>query len=367
MMGAEATFLREIEDAASSASASRRGEMVRRITDLFLGRSDELTADDLSLFDDVIVRLAAKIETHARALLARRLAPVRNAPPQVIRMLAYDYAIEVAGPVLSQSPGLDDKILVEIANTRGREHMLAISHRASLSEAVTDALIELGDRGVLLNVLDNYGASFSDRGFSVLVSRSESDDIIAEFVGLRPEIPSGLLTALVAKASQRVRARLEASHPRAKAEVRRAVAEAAGRVEAQWLSASVDYTAAQASIESLRRAGQLNEGAVAAFAKNGAYAETIAALAAMCDLPLQFVGQAMARDRSEALMVIAKAVGASWSTAREILILRARRGIIPSGEVLQRLARFERLQTGTAQEIVRVYRDRARSKAAPAT
>lgn len=362
-MGAEATFIREVEDAAANASASRRGEMVYRITNLFLSKSDELTADDLSLFDDVIVRLTAKIETHARALLARRLAPVRNAPPHVMRMLAYDYAIEVAGPILSQSSRLDDKVLIEVARTRGQDHRLAISHRASLSEAVTDALIELGDRSVLLDLLDNHGASFSEGGFATLVGRSDGDDMLAEFVGSRPEIPSDLLSTLIAKASQRVRAKLEASHPRAKTEVRRAVAEAAGRVEAQWLSTAIDYSAAKATIDSLRRAGQFNEAAVAALAKSGAYAETVAALAAMCDLPLQFVGQAMARDRSEALMVIAKAAGVTWSTAQEILTLRARRGVIPNGEILQRLARFERLQAGTAQEIVRVYRIRTRAKA----
>ena len=79
--------------------------------------------------------------------------------------------------------------------------MLAIAQRGSLSEAVTDVLVELGDREVVLNAVDNYGASFSDHGFTVLVSRSEGDDLLAEMVGSRSEIPSPLLTALVAKAS----------------------------------------------------------------------------------------------------------------------------------------------------------------------
>jgi uncharacterized protein (DUF2336 family) len=365
-MIAESTFVREIEDATASASPSRRGEMVRKITDLFISKSQELTVEDLSIFDGVIVRLSATIEQHARALLARRLAPFRNAPPHIIRLLAYDDAIEVAGPVLSQSARLDDKTLVEIARAKGQAHMLAISHRGSLSETVTDVLVELGDREVVLNTVDNYGASFSDRGFSALVSRSEGDDVLTEFVGLRPEIPLTLLTVLVAKASQGVRAKLEASHPRAKANVRRAVAEAADRVEAQLLSTCLDYTTAQASIDSLQRAGRLDESALAAFAKAGAYAETIAALATMCDLPLKFVEQAMARDRSEALMVVAKAVGLSWSTANEILMLRVKRGIISRSEIVQRLARFEKLQSATAQEIVRVYRSRAQTKATPA-
>jgi len=100
---------------------------------------------------------------------------------------------------------------------------LAISQRGALNEIVTDALVELGNREVVLNALDNFGASFSNRGFSVLVSRSQGDDFFAELVGSRPEIPSDLLVALVAKASQDVRSKLEAAHPRAKASALRAV------------------------------------------------------------------------------------------------------------------------------------------------
>lgn len=362
-MTAEPSFIKEIENAVAGASVNRRGEMVRKVTDLFVSRWDEFSADDLSLFDDVILRLAAEIEQQARALLAQRLAPIRTAPPRIIRLLAFDDAIEVAGPVLAQSARLDDETLVEIARTRGQAHMLAISQRGSLSEAVTDVLVELGERAVVLNTVDNHGASFSDRGFSLLVGRSEGDDELAEFVGSRPEIPAPLLTALVAKASQAVRAKLEASHPRAKAEVHRAVAEAAGRIEAQVLSTSLDYGVALATVKRLQQSGQLNDGALAAFAKAGAYAETIAALATICNLPLQFVEQAMARDRSESLMVLAKAVNLSWSTVQDILVLRAEKGIISRSEIVQRLARFERMQSATAQEIVRVYRNRAQAKA----
>ena len=365
-MTAELSFIKEIENAIAGASTDRRREMAGKVTDLFVGRSDEFSAEDLAVFDDVIVRLAAEIEEQARALLSRRLAPIRNAPPRIIRLLARDDDIDVAGPVLAQSAQLSDEALVEIARTKGQAHMLAIAQRGSLSEVVTDVLVELGDREVVLNAVDNYGANFSDHGFTVLVHRSEGDDRLAEFVGARPEIPTPLLTALVAKASAAVRAKLEASHPRAKAAVHRAVAEAAGRVEAQLASTALDYTAALEAVDSLQRSGQLNESALASFAKTGAYPETIATLAAMCDLPLQFVEQAMGRDRSEALMVIAKAVNLSWATAQEILLLRAERGVISRSEIVQRLAQFERLQSATAQEIVRVLRSRSQAKAVSA-
>lgn len=358
-MPSDLAFIREVDSAVAGASTGRRSVMLRKITDLFVNGSDEFSSEDLAIFDDVLIRLAAEIEQSARELLGKRLAPIRNSPPQIIRVLAFDDAIAVAGPVLAQSARLDDKTLVEIARTKGQDHMLAISQRPLLSELVTDVLVELGDREVVLNTVDNYGANISDFGFSALVHRSEGDDLLAELVGSRPEIPSPLLIALVAKASQAVCAKLEASHPRAKAVVRRAVAEAARRIEVQALSTSLDYTAALASIESLQRSGKLDEAALAALAQRGAYAEVIAALAVMCDLSLQFVERAMMRDRSETLVVITKAIDLSWSTVNEIMVLRAKKGFVAQSEIGQRRARFDRLQTATAKEIIRPHRAQA--------
>jgi uncharacterized protein (DUF2336 family) len=245
--------------------------------------------------------------------------------------------------------------------------MRAISRRGSLSEAVTDVLVAFGDREVVLDTVDNYGASFSDQGFSVLVRRSEGDDMLAEFVGSRPEIPSHLLSTLVAKASETVRIKLEAAHPRARTEVRLAVAEASGRLDERLLCASHDYAAALASVEALQQSGLLNERALAAFAKDGAYLETTAALATMCDLPLQFVELSMARDPSETLLVLAKSLDLSRSTVNEMLLLRAKKGLISRGEIAPRLSRFERLKSATAQEIVRVLRVRAQANTSAPT
>jgi hypothetical protein len=50
-----------------------------------------------------------------------------------------------------------------------------------------------------------------------------------------------------------------------------------------------------------------------------------------------------------------------------MLLLPAKKGLISRGEIAQRLARFERLQTATAQEIVRVFRERAHAKTSAAT
>jgi uncharacterized protein (DUF2336 family) len=363
-MTIDAAFINEIENAIAGASPHRRSEMLRKVTELFISDADQFSGEDVSIFDDVIVRLSAVIEEAARQLLAKRLAPIRNAPPQTIRLLAFDDSFDVAEPVLAQSLRLDDQTLIEIAKTKGQRHMLAISYRGSLSEAVTEVLVELGDQEVVLGTVDNYGASISDQGFSVLLDRAEGDDVLAELVGTRPEIAPHLVCALVAKASDTVRAKLEAAHPAARTEIRQAVAKASGRVDVRPLSDWREYSAALALVEKLHQAGKLDERALAAFAKCGDYRETVAALALMCNLPLQFVELSMGRDRSETLLAIAKSLNLSASTVNEILLLRAARGAIADGEISQRLARFERLQRATAQQIVAAFRVSGQTKTA---
>ena len=78
--------------------------------------------------------------------------------------------------------------------------------------------------------------------------------------------------------------------------------------------------------------------------KRGAFEQVVVVLAVMSNLPLQFVERSMTRDQSENLVVIAKAIGLSWSTVNDILVLRAKRGFLAEGEIVQRLERFNRLQ-----------------------
>ena len=74
------------------------------MTDLFVIGANQYSEEQIALFDDVIARLAGEIEGWARADLANRLATVPSAPLGVIKDLAGDDIIDIAAPVLSQSP-----------------------------------------------------------------------------------------------------------------------------------------------------------------------------------------------------------------------------------------------------------------------
>ena len=111
-------LISDIEQAIAGRS-SQTGAMLQRITELFLIHAGHYSTDQLSVYDDVLEMLIDKVEVSARAALAQRLAPLADPPAQAIRKLARDNAIEVAEPVLAQSPALDDDTLSEIATTKG--------------------------------------------------------------------------------------------------------------------------------------------------------------------------------------------------------------------------------------------------------
>src|ERR1044072_5447979 len=161
-MNARQSLMDELEDAVRHGSREQRMDTLRRVTDLFLISPQQFDTEQIALFDDVLTHMIARGETKARAELAKRLAPVDQAPNEVIRQLAHDDEIAVAGPVLSQSARLSTADLVGIAEQKGQAHLLPIAGRSVVEQQVTDVLVDRGDRNVVHRLAGNTGASFSE-------------------------------------------------------------------------------------------------------------------------------------------------------------------------------------------------------------
>lgn len=357
-MAIDLSLVSALDHAIAVGSDGRRAEMLRHVTDLFIVQAPKFSDKEIELFDDVIARLAVDIELSVRSLLAIRLAPVRNAPPKTIRLLAFDDAIEVAAPVLSQSERLSDADLVANAREKGQGHMLAISRRPHLSEIVTDVLIERGDQQVLLSTVGNHGARISNSGFAKIVQSSDTDEMLAISVGARQEIPLYLFRQLLLKASERVRQKLEAAQPALASQIGEVVSEVAERIETAAVEQTRDYGAALAAVGKLRHSAELDDGSLMSVAQTGDEDEVIAALAIMCELPIPFVEKTITQQQTEVLLVMARATGLSWPTVKAILTLHEGRRALSERKIAQLLASYERLKRQTAQEIMRFYRAR---------
>jgi uncharacterized protein (DUF2336 family) len=358
-------LLDELEAALSSGSNTRRIEMLTRITDLFVGGAPVYSDTQIGLFDDVMVRLVQTIEAKARARLSHRLAPIANAPASIIYMLAFDDDIDVAHPVLSQSERLGERELLANAASKSQQHLAAIAQRKSLSEAVTDVLVERGDRYVVHSVVKNSGARFSDAGFRMLIKRSTGDDALATEVGRRADIPRPHFLMLLEKASNAVRARLAAENPLAGAAVEGVVAEVAGGIRSEVRNASPDFAAAQAEVERQNRIRRIGEAEIYQYARERKFEETAIALSLLCDTPIDVVERALLDPGAEIVLILAKVADLSSTTTKAILLLRAADRGMSANDLDQALMSFNRLQPETARRVLGFFRTRVKRPAEP--
>jgi len=354
-MAVPASLLPELEEVVQYGSAEKRAETLRRITTLFLDGAAVFSKDHVALFDDVIGCLIEEIEAKALAELARRLAPVPNPPANVVKTLAENDDIAVAGPVLRQGK-LEEPALKQIAETKGQAHLLALSVRASLSAALSDILVTRGDRDVARAVATNKKAQLSENAFTTLVKRAEGDNVLAEKVGLRTDIPPRLFRQLLMQATDVVQKRLLAqAKPDTQIEIRRILAKVSDEVAAK--AAPRNYAAALEAVRALHKERKLTEADIAEFAKSGKYEETIAALATICAVPVEVVDRLMSGDRADPVLILARAANFTWATVRDVM--NARPGPKPSSQVLDEAREnFERLTSATAQRVVRFWQVR---------
>ncbi len=358
-------LLDELEAALASGSNTRRIEILTRITDLFVGGASSYSDDQIGLFDDIMARLITTIEAKARVKLSHRLAPVANAPSNVIHMLAFDDDIEVARPVLTHSERLDERALLANASSKSQQHLHAISQRRTLSEAVTDILVERGDRDVVHSVVRNSGARFSDAGFRMLVKRSTDDDALATDVGRRRDIPRQHFLKLLERASNTVRTRLAAENPQAGSTIEGVIAEVAGGIRNDARNASPDFAAAQAAVEKLNRLHRIGEAEIYQYARDRKFEETAIALSMLCDTPIDVVERALLDPGAEIILILAKVAGLSSTTTKQILLLRAADRGMSAKDLDNALSSFNRLQPDTARRVLGFFRTRVKKPAEP--
>ena len=354
-MGAPASLLPELEDVVQHGTAEKRAETLRRITSLFLDGAAAFNDHHVALFDDVIGALITEIESKTLAELARRLAPIPNAPAGVVYKLATNDDIAVAGPVL-KAGNIADPDLMAIAENKGQAHLLALSSRPGINEALSDILVSRGDRDVARSIADNAEARISEGAFTTLVNRAQRDGVLAEKVGMRTDIPPRLFRQLLMQASDVVQKRLlAAAKPETQAEIRKVLAKVTDEVGAK--AAPRSYTTALATVRALHKERKLTEADIAQYAESGKYEETIAALATLCAVPVEVVDRLMNGERADPVLILARSAGFGWPTVKAVICARPMPKPRPQA-MEAAFENFERLTAATAQRVVRFWQVR---------
>jgi uncharacterized protein (DUF2336 family) len=188
--------------------------------------------------------------------------------------------------VLTRSEVLDDEALITFSKTKSLDHLLAISHRKTMSENLTDVLVQRGDQQVLLNMVRNIGARFSENDFNTLIKHAQGNDELADCVGSRPDLPRELFERLVGEASEVVRAKLKAERQFGADDVDNAISAVAAQLRSQADAKNPHGTAVQSEVEALHQVGKLDSAKVSEWAEAGSFEKVAASLALMAKMPV---------------------------------------------------------------------------------
>jgi hypothetical protein len=352
-MSQAVSIIGEVEQALHDASSGKRSEVLRRVTDLFVGEAEHFSADQTALFDSVLGQLVSHIESRAAVELSQRLAPIPNAPLQTVRHLAAHDDIAVSGPILEKSERLSDDDLVAIAKTKSQAHLAKIANRARLNETVTEVLVDHGDAEVANTLAGNAGAQFSKLGMAKLVMRADGDDRLAESIGRRNDIPPHVYRQLLTQASDLVRSKMLASAPAGSQDlVKSLMAEIAAQVTPKAGSMH-HYAAAQRAMTGFAQDTELVKRKTMEFANLKRRTETAVGLSILSGVPAEQIDRLLHTANGFGLMVLCKSLAMEWQDA--YVVIMASHAAEQSVELREQYAA---LTAPSAQRVLRFWQGR---------
>jgi len=351
------SVIQTLEGALASADPARREAVLTHVTDMFVGGCGHYSPVQVQLFDQVFLKLSRDIELRARRRLAERLATAEHVPAATARELAHDPSAEVAAPILRNVLQLDDSDIIAVASNGSDDHLLAISGRAQIGEAVTDVLVDRGGPAVVRELAGNDSAKLSDISFGKLVARADADPMLAAAVGNRRDIPRHHFITLIRNASAAVRIKLATAEPDFAREVSDTVADIVAQIGREAGIVSTDPAAARAEAARLMHPERSGDFDTAAAARARKLDQTVTALSLLGHVPHDIAERALSEDKPDMLMIIARVGGLSWKSLKDMLHIHARHEL-DIDELLRARKDYEHLQVETAREVLARYRAR---------
>lgn len=348
MVSTSALLISELE-AIDGWPPERWAGTLHQIAKLFLCRAPGLTADQVALFDDVIVRLMDHVDTPALAKASQQLAEAKCAVPRTFWRLALHGDESVSLPIV-KSARLMPELILEVARSGSPKQRLAIACRHLVDPSVSEVLMKSADPAIYHALAENLGATLSEADCARLVQISESDHGLAQKLIRRLDIPDPFKRKIRAKLDEARMRHLNAMPRVLRDQIEDTVAKTGASLADLDLSACA---AAQAGMAELNRKGQLKDTTINRFAVRGEYTNVVAALAFLTGTPVEVILPLVASDNVEGLVLACKACRLDWATATSIVNHRPDHAPIAAAELQKARKTFDEISLSAAQRAVR--------------
>lgn len=184
----------EIEAGEIPKDLGTRRALAKRLADVICIPASSITPQERHMAGDILVELLRDTDIELRESVARRLVMLNEAPRTILIILATD-DIRVARHVLEKSKSLTDSDLIRICKKVSMEHRRVMAGRRHVSDAVVDNMVQFLEEEVVLKLLKNKNAHFSETAIQRILTVSRSVPSYVEPLIKRDELrPSHGLT-----------------------------------------------------------------------------------------------------------------------------------------------------------------------------
>ena len=246
--------------AMNPQSGASREEIYLAVASLYRIQGAGLNERERELMRDILRRLTRDVEMAIRIALAQRLADDVTAPHDLI-MLLVDDTIEVARPLIINSPLLTEADVLKLIAQAGIGHHEAVAGRPNIGIPVTDALSRSDSETVLMALVRNATAKISSTGYETLVKKSRTLSGLQEPLIHRPDLPPQLATDMCEWVSDALRAYIKNNYSMPSKSVDEALSKATAVLKSEPAGPKdPPADSAQKLIEKMAASGQLKAG-----------------------------------------------------------------------------------------------------------
>jgi uncharacterized protein (DUF2336 family) len=246
--------------AMNPQGGASREEIYLAVASLYRIQGAGLNQRERDLMREILRRLTLDVEMAIRIALAQRLAEDTTAPHDLILLLVDD-SIEVARPLILNSPLLSETDVLQLVAHGDVKHQEAVAARPHIGVPVTDALAKSENESVLMALVRNVTAKISDASYQALVEKSRALTGLQEPLVKRPDLPPQLATSMCEWVSDALKSFIKTNYQMAPKAVESALADAARAVKnAAPGPKDPPADSAQKLIEKLASSGQLKTG-----------------------------------------------------------------------------------------------------------
>ena len=344
-----------------------RDQLFRNMAQLYSFVSDRCDDEQVAQYDEVLCQLAELVEVEARTHVAKLLAPLERAPGNVVSKLAND-TIEVAAPLLEFSNVLSDDDLIDIATNQSEEHRVAIAGRTNVPERVGDAIVEHGAGPAVVRLVRNEKAELGKETLHKLVVRASTDASLVSDLRGRADIDWNSLRDEIGAAGQKVLdilgARTAPLDPVTAGKVNAVVY---NRMRNRAGFSAQEWKVAYNQVKALSDRRQLDERALARFARFGYGHHSAAALTVMLDVSPEVFVKWLAMQDYVAITVALRALGLAPDLFEALVSSMPWRDLPTDQDKSNIRKRYEALSQEEASGIFELWRSHAFRRKTPGT